>query len=42
VEVGMKVIFLERRTLDGLTYEAGEYEVDEALGERLMATFPRA
>ena len=36
----MKMIFEERRTFEGFTYKPGEHEVADALGERLLATFP--
>lgn len=37
----MKIKVKEQRILDGECYEAGkEYEVDDAVGEKLLATFP--
>ena len=37
----MRLHFIESRTFEGLTYEAGIYEVNGALATRLLERFPR-
>ena len=36
----MRLRLVESRTFEGLTYEAGTYEVDRALAQRLLERFP--
>ena len=36
----MKIVVKERVTLEGFTYQPGEHEVEDRIGEKLMHNWP--